>query len=196
MLAEVLIYVPSIANFRSQWLKDRIAQAPDRRPRRRRRPDRILSSDLAQRDPEGAGVLMVSPDARARCASLLRTDTDPMIDASFDLREEQWLPAIIDAFAALLRTRRARHRRHRSAAQHVRRLHRDRARRGALREAMLRYGINILLLSLIISLIVAVLVFAALNVVLVRPSAAHPQHDGLRAHPEDRSRIIKPSGRR
>jgi signal transduction histidine kinase len=65
-----------------------------------------------------------------------------------------------------------------------------------LRQAMIGYGINILILSVILSAIVAGLVFAALNVVLVRPiKRLTQQMVAFRENPEDRSRIIAPSGR-
>jgi hypothetical protein len=46
MLGEVLIFLPSIANFRIQWLKGRIAQAEIAALAAEAAPDRILSSDL------------------------------------------------------------------------------------------------------------------------------------------------------
>jgi signal transduction histidine kinase len=61
---------------------------------------------------------------------------------------------------------------------------------------MIGYGINILILSVILSMIVAGLVFAALNVVLVRPIKRLTRNMvAFREDPEDRSRIIAPSRR-
>jgi signal transduction histidine kinase len=65
-----------------------------------------------------------------------------------------------------------------------------------LRQAMIGYGINILILSIILSVIVAGLVFAALNVVLVRPiKRLTGNMVAFAKNPEDRSRIIAPSAR-
>ena len=66
-----------------------------------------------------------------------------------------------------------------------------------LRAAMLKFGLNILVLSIIISMITAALVYLALNALLVRPMmrlAANMQRFSQR--PEDASRIIVPSVRK
>ena len=99
MLGEVLIFLPSIANFRIQWLKGRIAQAEIAALAAEAAPDRILSSDLRTEILKGAGVLVVSLTRGEMRQLMLRSDTDHMIDATYDLREVQWLPAVIDAFA-------------------------------------------------------------------------------------------------
>ena len=52
MLGEVLIFLPSIANFRIQWLKGRVAQAEIAALAAEAAPDRILSQRSAQRDSE------------------------------------------------------------------------------------------------------------------------------------------------
>jgi signal transduction histidine kinase len=65
-----------------------------------------------------------------------------------------------------------------------------------LRQALIGYGINILILSVILSVIVAGLVFAALNLVLVRPIKRLTRNMvAFAKNPEDRSRIIAPSER-
>jgi signal transduction histidine kinase len=196
MLGEVLIFLPSIANFRIQWLKGRIAQAEIAALAAEAAPDRILSSDLRTEILKGAGVLVVSLTRGEMRQLMLRSDTDIMIDAAYDLREVQWIPAVIDAFAVMIRSE-------------------DRVigvtdtppnmsgdvievalYEAPLREAMIRYGINILILSVILSMIVAGLVFAALNLVLVRPIKRLTHNMvAFRENPEDRSRLIAPSSR-
>jgi signal transduction histidine kinase len=66
-----------------------------------------------------------------------------------------------------------------------------------LRAAMIRYGLDILALSIIISIITAALVYLTLNALLVKPMmklTANMVRFGER--PEDPTRIITPSGRR
>jgi hypothetical protein len=46
MLGEVLIFLPSIANFRLTWLKNRVAQAEIAALAVEAAPDRMLSGDL------------------------------------------------------------------------------------------------------------------------------------------------------
>jgi signal transduction histidine kinase len=196
MLGEVLIFLPSIANFRIQWLKGRIAQAEIAALAAEAAPDRILSADLRTEILKGAGVLVVSLTRGQMRQLMLRSDTDHMIDASYDLREVQWLPAVIDAFAVMIR----------NEERVIGVIDRPPNMSGdlievalyeaPLRQAMIGYGINILILSVILSMIVAGLVFAALNVVLVRPIKRLTRNMvAFAENPEDHSRIIAPSGR-
>ena len=169
MLGEVMIFLPSIANFRIQWLKGRIAQAEIAALAVEAAPDQLLSSDLRSELLMGAGVLVVSLQKGESRRLALRSDGDYMIDASFDLRGFRWHDAIRDAFGAML-------------------MGEDRVisvidlppnmsgdlieialREKPLRSAMYGYAINILLLSIVLSLLVAGMIFAALNWVLVKP---------------------------
>lgn len=197
MLGEVLIFLPSIANFRIQWLKGRIAQAEIAALAAEAAPDRILSSDLRTEILKGAGVLVVSLTRGEMRQLMLRSDTDHMIDASYDLREVRWLPAVIDAFTVMIRTEE----RVIGVIDRPPNMSGDLIEvalyEAPLRQAMIGYGINILILSVILSMIVAGLVFAALNVVLVRPIKRLTTNMLTFAqNPEDRSRIIAPTARR
>jgi signal transduction histidine kinase len=68
---------------------------------------------------------------------------------------------------------------------------------GALKAAMIRYGLNILGLSIIISFITAALVYFALNNMFVAPMMRLTRNIlSFSQHPEDASRIIVPSQRK
>ena len=77
MLGEVLIFLPSIANFRIQWLKSRIAQAEIAALAAEAAPDRILTTTCAAKSLRGRALLVVSlqegreapADAARRAAS-------------------------------------------------------------------------------------------------------------------------------
>jgi signal transduction histidine kinase len=197
MLGEILIFLPSIANFRIQWLKGRIAQAEIAALAAEAAPDRILSADLRTEILKGAGVLVVSLTRGDKRQLMLRSEADHMIDASYDLRDVRWLPAVGDAFAVMLGNE-------------------DRVigvidtppnmsgdvievalYEKPLRQAMIGYGINIFILSVVLSVIVASLVYLALNMVLIRPMKRLTRNMlAFAQNPEDRSRIITPSARR
>jgi len=197
MLGEILIFLPSIANFRIQWLKGRIAQAEIAALAAEAAPDRILSADLRTEILKGAGVLVVSLTRGDKRQLMLRSEADHMIDASYDLRDVRWLPAVGDAFAVMLGNE-------------------DRVigvidtppnmsgdvievalYEKPLRQAMIGYGINIFILSVVLSVIVAGLVYLALNMVLIRPMKRLTRNMlAFAQNPEDRSRIITPSARR
>lgn len=196
MLGEVLIFLPSIANFRIQWLKGRIAQAEIAALAAEAAPDRILSPDLRTEILKGAGVLVVSLTRGETRKLMLRSEADHMIDASYDLRSVSWPMAIADAFAVL-----------REPTDRVIGVTDKPPNMSGdlievalyekpLREAMLRYGLNVLLLSVVLSLIVAGLVYLTLNIVLIRPMKRLTRNMmAFARNPEDRSRIIVPSAR-
>ncbi len=197
MLGEVLIFLPSIANFRIQWLKGRIAQAEIAALAAEAAPDRILSTDLRTEILKGAGVLVVSLTRGDKRQLMLRSETDHMIDAAYDLRGVQWIPAITDAFAVMLDG----DNRVIGVIDTPPNMSGDMIEvalfEAPLRQAMIRYGINILILSVLLSVIVAGLVYLALNVVLIRPIKRLTRNMVAFAQdPEDRSRIIAPSARR
>jgi signal transduction histidine kinase len=196
MLGEVLIFLPSIANFRIQWLKGRIAQAEIAALAAEAAPDQILSSDLRSEILMGAGVLVVSLQKGESRKLALRSDGDYMIDASFDLRSTMWYGAIMDAFGAMLTGEN----RVISVTDVPPNMSGDLIEialyEEPLRAAMFRYGINILLLSIFLSLLVAGMIFAALNWVLVKPMQRLTRNMvDFGQNPEDFSRIIKPGTR-
>jgi signal transduction histidine kinase len=197
MLGEVLIFLPSIANFRVQWLKGRVAQAEIAALAAEAAPDRILSPDLRTEILKGAGVLVVSLTRGETRKLMLRSETDHMIDASYDLRNVSWPTAVADAFAVMLEP----------SDRVIGVIDKPPNMSGdmievalfekPLREAMLRFGFNIFLLSVVLSVIVAGLVYLALNIVLIRPMKRLTHNMmAFAQNPEDRSRIIQPSKRR
>src|SRR5918994_2860138 len=60
MLAEVLIYVPSVANFRRNWLNDRLAAAQIAALVLDAAPEERLSEDLEAKLLEGVGAQAVA----------------------------------------------------------------------------------------------------------------------------------------
>lgn len=197
MLGEVLIFLPSIANFRIQWFKTRISQAEIAALAAEAAPDRILNNDLRTEILKGAGVSAVSLKKGEKRQLMLRDDSLHMVEETFDLRPGTYYNTALDALAALVRTK-------------------DRTigvidippnmsgdmieialHEQPLSEDMRNYALRILVLSIVLSFIVAALIFAALSRVLVRPMlrlSANITH--FAGNPEDASRIILPSGRR
>jgi hypothetical protein len=102
MLGEVLIFLPSIANFRIQWLKGRLAQAEIAALAAKAAPDELLSGTLKSAILNSAGVLVISLQKDGSRQLVLRSDDDFMVDASFDLRNFMWYEAIRDAFGTIV----------------------------------------------------------------------------------------------
>lgn len=196
MLGEVLIFLPSIANFRIQWLKTRIAQAEIAALAAQAAPNQIVDEDLRSTILKGAGVDAVALTKGDKRQLILRGQEEGMIDESFDLRPGLYYSTIGQAFAVMFRQQ----------DRLVSVIDKPPAMSGdvieislherPLRDAMLRYALNILALSIVLSLAVATMIFAALNRVLVRPMqslSANMMAFGDR--PEDPTRIISPSKR-
>ena len=197
MLGEVLIFLPSIANFRIQWLQLRIAQAEIAALAVEAAPDRLLSGDLRSELLKGAGVLAVSLSRGETRQLMLRGETDHTIDAAYDLRGMRWLPAITDALAVMLRGGNRVIGVTGNPPNMSGEVIEVALAEAPLRTAMIGYATTILILSVILSIIVAGLVFAVLNRVLLTPVKRLTRNMvDFRRNPEDRSRIIVPSARR
>lgn len=196
MLGEILIFLPSIANFRLNWLRNRVAQAEIAALAVEAAPDRMLSEDLKSELLEGAGVLVVSLKKGDVRQLILRSDSYEMIDESFDLRDQDMITSIFDAFKALI----AGNGRVIGVTEVPPNMSGDvidvALEEAPLRRAMLRYALNIFLLSAFLSALVAGLVFLALNQVLVKPMrrlSANMQ--AFAGAPENPERVIAPSVR-
>ena len=197
MIGEVLIFLPSIANFRIMWLRERVATAEIAALAAEAAPDGRLSDKLRLELLKGAKARAVSLKRNQVSELILRDDSERVIERMYDIRQRQWLVWIVDAFMVL-------------------------ANRGdrligvidippnmsgewieiALEEAPLRaamyvYARNILILSILLSLIVATLIFVAINAVLVRPMRRITiSMLDFSSNPEDPKLIIMPTERR
>jgi len=194
MAAEVLIYLPSIANFRRNWLHDRIAAAQVA----------ALVLEGAPEDglPEGSeNRLLMGVGARAIAARvggarrLLSLDSmpPPEVSRSIDLRSLDWLSAINQAVTVLVSP----------ATMPIRVV--GEAVGGAdfveivideapLRHAMLKFSANLLLVSLLITALAALALYVALNSLIIGPIrrlAANVME--FEREPENPQRIIEPT---
>ena len=196
LLGEVLIFLPSIANFRITWLKSRVASAEVAALAVEAAKDNQISDMLKQELLRGAEVKIIALNKGASRHLMLRADGDLMIAEKYDLRQRQWIMPMVDAFKVLFRTKD----RLIGITDHPPKMTGSDIEialsEKPLRDAMLAFSVNILSLSIILSFIVAALVFLALNYVLVRPLRKFT-HNMLRFanDPEDQSRIISPDDR-
>lgn len=91
---EVLIYVPTVANYRRMWLSDRIAAAQVAALVLDAAPDQRVSEELAQRLLTGVGAraIVVQGNGTRR---LLSNETVPdAVSDNIDLRQEDWIESI------------------------------------------------------------------------------------------------------
>ena len=196
MVGEVLIFLPSIANFRVTWLKQRIAMAEIAALVVDAAPDQKVSDELRHELLMGAGVVVVALRRSESRQLVLKSDMPGDIAASFDLRTGNWADLIAEALDTLAFGG------HRliSVVDTAPNMSGNSIEIGMdeapLRAAMLRYSVNILTLSVILSLIVATMAYVTLHRVLVRPiRSLIASMQRFSADPEDAERIVVPKQR-
>ncbi|MEM6763027.1 MAG: HAMP domain-containing protein, partial [Pseudomonadota bacterium] len=194
MVSEVLIFVPSIANFRNNWLRDAhrnasvaaaiIAETPD------------VPEQLKLRLLMATDTIAIAHREGNRRRLLAMTAPPPMVERHVELGNESVLQSITSAFDTLF-----------AADGRIIRITAMPYGRTEevdvvldetdLRADMLAYSRNILILSLVISIMTAVLVYMSLRWLFVRPVRKLADAMAEFAEdPEDESRAITPSRRR
>jgi signal transduction histidine kinase len=195
MIAEVLIFLPSIANFKLRWLEERLGTAA------------AVSVVLVQEDSEslprtlqddvlmaiGAKAIAVREGGVSRL--LVIAEMPPEVDEHIDLAHTGPVAALSGALDTLFfggeRMLRVFGKVGESATEFELIIPDKR-----LRAAMLVYSRNVALLSLVISLFTATLVYAAIDRIMIRPIRAMTSSMLTFARaPDDPGRIIVPEDR-
>ncbi|MBP0616184.1 HAMP domain-containing histidine kinase [Jiella sp. KSK16Y-1] len=199
MLAEVLIFVPSISKFRQDWLTAKT--------------ETVAVAGLASEEADiGSGselgpnqetALLKALDAELIAINdkdasrlLARAETVGVPDVQINLADESMVAMILGAFDTLL-----------AGGDRIMRVQGpvgDGSVRAEvvmseqpLRKAMLVYSRNVFLLSLSIAMFAALLVYTAISRYLVQPILRMTQSMvSFGANPTDPDRIIRPSRRR
>jgi methyl-accepting chemotaxis protein len=196
MIGEVLIFLPSIANFRVQWLKARVAQAEIAALAAEAAPGAILDEALRTEILKGAGVeSILLKRGEAKQLMVQGGSTDTVVE-QFDLRGSFHFDTLPEAIAVLFRGEdrliSVIDKPPNMSGDHIEiALH-----EAPLIQAMRQYGLNILGLSIVLSLVVAAMIYAALSKLLVRPMQALAANmTDFGAHPENPLNVITPSNR-
>ncbi|MGX9856618.1 sensor histidine kinase [Limimaricola variabilis] len=191
MLAEVLIFVPSVARFRQDYLQLRLERAQIASLA-------LLASDSLDAELEAellenAGVYnVVLRRDEVRQLALSSPIPEP-IHATYDLRDGSPLELIRDALGTLIDPQERIIRVIGDPVQQGGLLIEVTMDQGPLRAEMIDYGLRILLLSAVISVVTAALLFAAVQAFLVRPiKRVVAQIRSYADAPEDARRIIAP----
>ena len=192
MLAEVLIFVPSVARFRESYLETRLERAQIASLA-------ALASDTIDPSLEeelllNAGVYNVVLRRDEARQLMLASPIPGEITTTYDLRDASAMTLIKDALLRLVT----------SEQQLVRVIGSPSREAGLqievtmdtadLRTAMIDYGLRILGLSAVISVLTAFLLFLAVRRLLVKPIKGVVSHmQNYAAAPEDARRIIQPT---
>ncbi len=195
MIAEVTIYVPSVANFRFYWLRSHLSAATTASLILEAAPGSVLSDALSRAllDSAAARLLVLDKDGTRRI--LASGDLPSKVDEVDDLRTSSW-PAL---FGAAFRTLSAPPGRVLTfispmpADGGAIEVTMDEAR---LQRAMRGFSKRLLIYSLIVSVIVATLAALAMHRMILGPvRRLTTSIVDFGADPDDRGRIIVPSGR-
>lgn len=196
MLAEFLIYTPSVSRYRKNYLEQRIATAHVAVLALQATPDNMVSPELEEELLYHAGAYAVALKLPNRRVLMLAKDMPPKVDVTFDLRQGSFPMWISDAYAAMFRD-----------DNRVMRVIGESPKspgvsveividEAPMRHEMLGFSSRILQLSIAISLLTAGLVYLSLLFMMVRPMGRITRAMiRFREDPEDISRTIRPSGR-
>jgi signal transduction histidine kinase len=196
MIAEVLVFVPSVSNFRRNWLMDRLSSAEIAAVAALAVPGGRLPQAVRDELLMSAQVRSVAVKRAGTRRLIVQSDMPEAVAAHFDLRDASFARLIIDALSVYVTPKdrfiRVIGRPDMTSAEFVEIVISE----TPLKSAMIGFGLNILGLSIIISMITAALVYFALNAMLVRP-ITRITRDMVRfsKDPENPARVILPSGR-
>lgn len=202
MISEVFIYVPSLAYFRNTWLIDRLERAAIALRVAEGSGNFNMLSDSTARDIlEELGVQTIAVQREGSRQLIAMSDMPDMVTSEFNTAILEPVNAIMEAMRSLLH---GNSRTTRVVGQAPGLTGADGQpveveivlKEDKLHAAMLAHSINILQLSLVISIITASLVFLSLRALFVRPfrrvtrNMVHFSED-----PEDPARVIPQSRR-
>ena len=195
MIALLLIYIPSIANFWTNRLNDRLAAANTAALVLDAAPLGMVPDSLARQILTSVGARAVAIKMGKQRRLLASADLPATIDRDIDLRTLTVWAAIVESFETMLER----------GNQSIRVV--GPAPGGAqfievvidelpLRQAMYRFSRNLLVVSLGIAMLAAGLVYLALHYLFVRPMRRLTANlVGFHQNPESAARIIVPSQR-
>ena len=192
MLAEVMIFVPSVARFRQDYLMSRLERSQIASLALLENDS--ISTDLQEELLQNAGVYNIVLRRDEARQLMLSSPVPSPIAATFDMRNPSAFQLIKDAMRRLITPERQVIRVIGQPVRMAGLLIEVTMDSGALRTAMIDYGLRILWLSAVISVITSVILFVAVRVFLVRPIKRVVDHmNSYAAAPEDARQVIMPS---
>ena len=192
MLAEVLIFVPSVSTMRLRWLQDRLNTAAAAGIV----IDGLQAADLSRTLQDdtlvatGTRAIVLRKDGTTRL--LAASDLPSEVDEQYNLAETTALGSMRDALDTLLFGGNRVFRVYGpigDSAMSIELVMSD----ASLRRAMLAYSSNMLLVSIVLSLITATLIFFTINRMMIRPIRRLTMSmQAFSDAPEDPVRVMTP----
>jgi signal transduction histidine kinase len=169
MLSEVLIFAPSAGRYRVAYLEERLAAAHIAILALQATPDQAVSDSLETELLDHARAYLIALRRPDGVKLVLGGENTPMADATFDLRERGLVATIGEAFMTLVQSRNRILRVIGSSPRHPEAVVEVVIDEAPMRTALIDYTERIVLLSVVISLITAGLLFFSLQRLMVRP---------------------------
>ena len=192
MIAEILIFVPSIARFREDYLNNRLERAQI--ASLALLADDMIDGELEKELLENAGVFNVVLRRDEVRQLMLSSDMPQPINATYDMRNNGAVVLIRDALGRFVSPKNEVIRVIGAPVREAGLLIEITMETDPLRMAMIDYGIRILVLSAVISIITAGLLFLAIRALLLKPiKRVVGDMQNYAVAPEDARRIIVPS---
>ncbi|GLQ35011.1 ATPase [Amylibacter marinus] len=193
MVAEVMIFVPSVARFREDYLRERLERSQIASLTLLAAPDAMISLELQEELLDNAEVLNIVLNRNEMRELVLASPMPAAVDMTVDLRQNGAWTLIRDAFDTLI-----------NGSDRVIRvvgapvkgggtLIEATMAEGPLRNAMVGYGWRIYWLSLGLSLAIGLMLFVATRKLIGAPiSRVVTQIQNFQSAPEDAKKIIQP----
>src|SRR6478735_3013140 len=195
VVAEVLVFVPSIANRRMNWLNDRLAAAHTAALVFDAAPSGMVPEDVAQQVLKSIGARAVALKMGQQRRLLAMSDMPVVPEDVVDIRTESPWQSVINAFAVMAGTGNGVMRvvgPGPAGAEYLEVILDEKP----LFEAMYRFSANVLFVSLLMIALVGPLIYLTLHFLFVRPMRRITANlVAFHRNPESTAQIIVPSGR-
>ena len=193
MIAEVLIFVPSMARFRENYLQNRLDLSQLAALALLATTEDQVAPELEAELLQTADVLNVALQRDEVRELVLQGEMPGPLDASYDIRDPGAFTLMRDAMSVLANPEDRIIRVIGDTRQGMGAVIEVTLQEAPLRDAMVEYGLRILYLSLAISVVTAGLLFFAVRRLIVKPMKRVVDHMiSYRDAPEDASRVIVP----
>lgn len=193
LLAEVLIFLPSIARSREDWMLLRLEKAQIA-ALARLATDSVIDESLETELLANAGVFNVVLRRDEVRQLVLSSPIPTPIVATYDLRNSTIWDLVSDAVAAMLDPKNEVIRIIGTPTNDAGQLIEVTTETAPMRKALLTSGIRLLMISALVSAATAVLLFIAVQILMVRPiGRVIANMKDYAAAPEDAHRVINPT---
>jgi len=196
MIAAILIYVPSIANFSVNRLNDRIAAANTAALVLDAAPAGMVPESLSRQILQSIGARAVAIKTGQQRRLLAIADMPPAVDRNIDMRNMTVWTAIMDAFDIMRDNNDGVIRIVGPAPLSNEQFIEVVVNEAPLRKSMYRFSVNVLLLSIGFAIATAALIYLALHFLFVKPMRRMTANlVAFHENPESVERVIAPSNR-